>query len=148
MAQLKNYLATADYEELAQTIADKVNAASIDLSEEKKELAEVTRQIANGVKTIMGGFTLPELEEEINTMRIRKSELEDIIARNSTKTHKRDKSKLVEFFNLSTQNIDENIKEIVKQHITKIYAALTALSPLMWAYILHIAETGVELLAN
>ena len=122
VAKLKEYLANADYEELSQTIADKVNAASIDLSKEKKELAEVTRQIANGVKTIMGGFTFPELEEEINNMRIRKSELEDVIARNSINIHKLDKNKLVEFFKLSAQRMDEDMKEVVKQHITKIYA--------------------------
>ena len=122
VAKLKDYLANADYEELSQTIADKVNAASIDLSREKKELAEVTRQIANGVKTIMGGFTFPELEEEINTMRIRKSELEDIIARNSINTQMLDKNKLVEFFKLSAGRMDENMKEVIKQHVTKIYA--------------------------
>ena len=122
MAQLKNYLATSDYEELAQTIADKVNAASVDLASEKKELAKITQELANCIKSIRSGFTFPELEEEVNAMRIRKSELEDIIARNSTNTRKLDKDKLVKFFKLSAQNVDENMKEVVKQHITKIYA--------------------------
>ena len=121
-ANLKEYLATVDYEEMAEAIAAKVNAASIDLSKEKKELAEITAQIANGVKAILGGMDFPELQEEVNALRIRKSELEDVIARNANNTQKLDKKKLVQFFKLSAQGMDGNIKEVVKQHVTKIYA--------------------------
>ena len=119
---LKEYLVQIDFEEMAQIIADKVNAASADLSKEKKELADITKQINNGVKAILGGMDFPELEEEVNTLRIRKSELEDIIARNASNTNKLDKDKLIEFFKYSAANVDGNIKEAIKQHITKIYA--------------------------
>jgi hypothetical protein len=125
VAQLKDYLNNSDYEELAQTIADKVNAASVDLSREKKEVAEITTKIANGVKAMMNfseGFAFPELEEEISALRIRKSELEDIIARNSVNTKKLDAKRLVEFFRLSAASMEENPREVVRQHITKIYA--------------------------
>ena len=65
---------------------------------------------------------MPELEEEVSSLRIRKSELEDIIARNASNTKKLDKSQLANFFRSSAENVDDNIKETVKQHITKIYA--------------------------
>ncbi|MDR2902886.1 MAG: recombinase family protein [Clostridiales bacterium] len=120
--QLKEYLSNTDFEETAKVIAAKVNSASIDLSKEKKELADITKQLSNGVKAILSGMDFPELEEEMSVLRVRKSELEDIIARNTKNTSKLDVNRLVSFFKNSAANVDENIKEAVKQHITKIYA--------------------------
>ena len=121
-ANLKEYLARVNVEEMVTIIVDKVNAASMNLSAEKKELDEITNKISNGVKAILGGIDFPELEQEVNILRVRKSELEDIIAHNSKSSSKLDKSKLMDYFRHSTKNIDSNIKEVVKQLITKIYA--------------------------
>jgi hypothetical protein len=122
VANLREYLSKMDFEDMAGVIADKVNSASADLSKEKKELADITAKINNGVKAILGGMVFPELEAEVNGLRIRKSELEDIIARNAGNSQKLDKARLVEFFKCSAANMDSNIKEAVKQHVTKIYA--------------------------
>ena len=125
IANLKHYLAEIDFEEMAGTIAENVNAASVDLSKEKKELADITAQIANGVKHLMRiDFALPELEEEIAVLRLRKGELDNIIARNASNTQKLDKNKLVELFKYSAANMeaDADIKEAIKCHVEKIYA--------------------------
>lgn len=120
--QLKAYLLETDFEEMAQYIADQINNASPDLSKEKKELAEITMQINNGMKAILKGIDFPELEDEISRLRVRKSELEDIIARNESNKRKVDKNKIVELFRNSIENWDVDLKNIIKYHITKIYA--------------------------
>lgn len=120
--QLKAYLLETDFEEIAQYIADQVNNASPDLSREKKELAEITMQINNGMKAILKGIDFPELEDEISRLRVRKSELEDIIARNEANKRKVDKNKIAELFRKSVESWDVDLKNIIKCHITKIYA--------------------------
>ena len=125
IANLKQYLDDIDFEEVAGVIAEKINAATADLSKEKKELADVIGKISNGVKHLMRiDFELPELEEEIAALRLRKGELEDIIARNASNTQKLDSNKLVELFRYSAANMDEDadIKEAIKCHVERIYA--------------------------
>ena len=121
---LKEYLADIDFEEMAGIVADKVNAATADLTKEKKELAEVTRQIANGVKVPKDMPDFVEMREEVDLMRVRKGELEDIIARNASNVGKVDKNKLVELFKYSATHMEEDadIKEAIKCHVEKIYA--------------------------
>lgn len=121
---LKAYFLEADFEEVAQTIADAVNSTAPDLSKERKELAEINVKIQNGVKAILGGMEFPELEEEVNCLRIRKTELEDIIAHSVSHSGKKlDPAKVVELFRYSVEHFDEeHLKEIIHYHITKIYA--------------------------
>ena len=120
--QLKAYLLTVDFSEVANTIANAVNNAAPDLSKEKRELAEINRQIANGVKAVMNGLEIPELQDEIDRQRVRKSELEDIIARNTANHKKIDPAKVEELFHTSMENWDTDIKNIIRYHVTKIYA--------------------------
>ena len=119
---LIDYLNTTNFEEAAQKIADQVNSASSDLSVEKKELAEISTKLTNGVRAILDGLKFPELEEEMDNLRIRKSELEDIIAHNTKNKTKIDKNELVEYFKYAAEHINDRTKEVVKQHVTKIYA--------------------------
>lgn len=120
---LKAYLLTVDFTETAQYIADQVNGAAPDLSAEKAELAQITTQISNGVKAILSGIVVPELEEELDRLRVRKSELEDIIARRSAQRPEIDPAAIVQLFQDSiTQWNDDNLPQIIQQHITKIYA--------------------------
>lgn len=120
--QLKAYFLTADFEEISKTIADAVNNASPDLSKEKKELSDINRKITNGVNYIVCGHEFPELQDELDRLRVRKSELEDIIGRKENDHRKVDPAKIVSLFENSVANWDTNLKEIVKQHVTKIYA--------------------------
>jgi len=121
---LKEYLADINFEEMAGIVADKVNAASADLTKEKKELADVTLQITNGMKALMRMPDFSELDQELAKLRVRKGELEDIIARNASNVGKIDKNKLVELFKYSASHLEEDadIKEAIKCHVEKIYA--------------------------
>ena len=120
---LKAYLLGLDFEETAKYIAAQVNGAAPDLSAEKNELAQVNAQIANGVKAILSGLVVPELEQELDRLRVRKSELEDIIARRSSDRPEVDPAAIVNLLRDSVEAWnDENLPQIIRQHVTKIYA--------------------------
>lgn len=120
---LKAYLLSLDFEETAQYIADQVNSAAPDLSAEKAELLQVSAQIANGVKAILSGVSIPELDQEMDRLRARKSELEDIIALRSQERRRVDPAAIVQLLQNSVLEWNaENLPTIIRQHITKIYA--------------------------
>lgn len=66
---------------MAKKIADQVNGATTDLSAERKELADIERQLANGTRAILSGFSIEELTDEMDRLKCRNSELEEIISR-------------------------------------------------------------------
>ena len=121
---LKAYLGGLDFTEAAKYIADQVNGASPDLGAEKAELAQINTQINNGVKAILSGLVVPELEAELDRLRARKSELEDIITRRTSSRPEVDPAAIVKLFQDSAAAIDsaEKLPEIIRQHVTKIYA--------------------------
>ena len=123
IVNLKEYLRTLDYKETAQFIADQVNGASADLKEEKAELAHIERQIGNGVKAILGGLSLPELDDELDRLRGRKSELEEIIERRSSERPEVDPAEIEALLRTGMDDMDGyTLSEVIKTHITKIYA--------------------------
>lgn len=79
------YLQAANYDAVADEIMRQYNGASDGLEKERAELAQLTIEISNGIKYIQPGKKFPELEDEINRRRMRKGELEDIIAAVSEK---------------------------------------------------------------
>lgn len=117
---LKTFLLGLNFEKMAQEIADKVNSASVDLSAEKAELADVTAQLSNGTKAILKGIDYPELQTEMFKLRVRKSELEDIISRNINHQPV-EPQRIVQMFNSFLENWDTDLKNIVRSMI-KIYA--------------------------
>ena len=122
--QLKAYLLGLDFDAMAKTIADQINSASPDLSAEKKELASITTKINNGMKAILDGMKFQELEDELDRLRIRKSELEDVIARRSMTSTAVSPNSVIDVFNFALENFGnpQYTKEILQQLITKIYA--------------------------
>lgn len=120
---LHAYFLNVDFEEEAKKIADRVNSASRDCKKERLELNDIVKQINNGTKAILSGNDFPELRDEIARLRLRKAELEDIISvskRNVPCIEARD---IVNLFKSNLENWnDENLPEIIRQHITKIYA--------------------------
>ena len=120
---LKAYLQTLDFDETAQYIADQVNNASADLSAEKNELQQINRQISNGVRAILAGANIPELEEELDRLRVRKAELEDVIKIRSADRPQITKEAVAQLLreSVNTWN-DENLPDIIRQHVQKIYA--------------------------
>jgi len=124
---LKNYLRDTDFEELAQYIANEVNNTTPDLKEEKAELAEINKKITNGVNALLNGMDIPELKDQIDALRLRKYELQDIIrTAESIRPKQLDPAKLVDMFKTSVEeleNCDEiRLREIVHQHVTSIVA--------------------------
>lgn len=120
---LKAYLLSMDFIETAQYIAGQVNDASPNLSAEKTELVQVSTQINNGVKAILSGLDVPELKEELDRLRVRRSEPKDIIARHSSDRPEADPAAIVQLLqNGVAEWNDENLPQSIRQHITKIYA--------------------------
>ena len=122
MSQLKEYFLTVDYDKVAEDIANQGNSASPDLKSEKKELAEVSIKIKNGMKAILGGMEFPELQEEIDNLRVRKSQLEDIIARREINQSKVDKKDIINMFKDDINLFGVDNRTLIKSHISKIYA--------------------------
>lgn len=120
--QLKAYLLGTDFEAEARNIADQVNGATPDLKAERAELAAVTAQINNGLKAILSGMDIPELRDEMDRLRLRKGELEDIIDRRTARRTQVDPKSIIQIFQYALDNWDTDLPEIIKQHITKIYA--------------------------
>ena len=120
---LRQYLKTIDYTATAQYIADQINNASPDLSSEKAEMNQINGQIANGVKAILAGVSVPELDAELTRLRTRKAELEDIINRRSATTRMVDPQAIVRMFKNSVDNWNaDNLPNIIRAHIAKIDA--------------------------
>ena len=119
---LKAYLLSADFEQEAQRIADQVNGATPDLTAERAELAGINAKLNNGLKAILSGMDFTELRDEMDRLRVRKSELEDIICRRTASRQKVDPQSIVRIFEDALDSWDENLPQIIKQLVTKIYA--------------------------
>lgn len=120
--QLKAYLLESDFKEVAERIAGAVNSAAPDCSKEKAELAGVEKKISNGVNAVLAGMAVPELQEEIDRLRTRKSELEDIIAHKKNDGRKVDPARIIARFQRALETWDSDLKRIVQEFVTKIYA--------------------------
>lgn len=120
--QLKAFLLDADFSEVAKTIADRVNSASPDLSAEKRELNSVIEKINNGTKAILSGINYPELQDEMDKLRLRKSELEDIIWRTESNRQPVCAESIEKLLNDALENLPENPRDTIRQLVTKIYA--------------------------
>lgn len=117
---LKMYLLGLDFEEMAQEVADKINSAAPDLKQERIELADVNAQLANGTKAILKGIDYPELQTEMFRLRVRKSELEDIISRGGS-SKPVDPKRLTAMFEHCADHWDDDLRNILKALI-KVYA--------------------------
>lgn len=80
MMQLNAFFAEENFAEYARVIADAINNALPDLTEEKRELTQVSEKIKNGMNAILSGRVFPELQNELARLRSRKNELETVIA--------------------------------------------------------------------
>ena len=122
LQELRKYLVSLDIQRAAQDVANAVNSATTSLTAEKKELAEITQKIANGVKAILGGMDIPELKDEVDRLRLRKDELADIIKRKSTNHAPVDAEKVQAVLNAALCSLDDDPAAAIKQMVTKIYA--------------------------
>ena len=120
---LKRYFLELDFEAEANRIALMVNNSTPDLKAERSELASIEAKLNNGLRAILNGMdNFPELQDEMDKLRVRKCELEDIIARRSASTREVDPADIVKIFNYALDHWDDDFNTILREHITKIYA--------------------------
>ena len=120
---LKAYLLGLDFSEAGRHIAAEINKATADLSAERKELQQIEAQIANGVKAILAGADLPELTAELDRLRSRKAELQEIIQTRSAARPPVTPAAVEQLLRESVDSWnDDNLPEIIRTHVQKIYA--------------------------
>lgn len=117
-----DYLNNSDFEDLATEIARKYNVTSVDLTKEKKELAEIRTKISNGINAILSGINIPELQSEIDRLQLRKGDLEDIIAYKSSHKQPITKEEIIDILNGLKAQLEVDIDEAIKSCVHKIYA--------------------------
>ena len=121
VARLEEFLLTSNFEEIADEIMKAYNSSKSNISAERKELIEVEKKIANGTKALMGGLDYEELRDEIARMKVRRSELNDIISLDPNV--KITKEMIIEKLKKDAKNITPDaIPRLVKAYITKVYA--------------------------
>lgn len=117
---LKKYLEELNFDKFAEKMASEINGASKDLKSERSELDKINFQISNGMKAVMNGLDISELHEEIFKLRVRKSELEEIIKCNMENKKVRTE-KIKNLFQNALDNFDSDLKQVCKSLI-KVYA--------------------------
>lgn len=121
VADLKNYLATANFETIADVAMKAYEKSRTAKPEEEKELAECRRKMQNGLKVLLDMPDLEEMREEVDRLRVRIAELEDIISVPKGVIITRDM--IVSQLKKDTANITPDaIPRLIKSYITKIYA--------------------------
>lgn len=121
VSQVKDALNTWDLRQVAKEYAAQLNSASPDCTDEKRELVEIERQIANGVKAVLSGLDVPELSVEIDRLRQRKLDLEAaIVAKQSNSSRVYTAEEIHEALLCLVNDFDP--KTAVKKLVQKIYA--------------------------
>ena len=124
ITNVKEYLLHTDFEKVANEICDRLNSASKDLSKEKRELNEITTKINNGLQVLMKKPDFVEMSDEIDRLRIKKSELEDIISANEREEKQKMRPQdIVKMLENAIKNWDDdNSASAIKSLVTEIYA--------------------------
>lgn len=118
---LKEYIRNMDFEKEADEIMKNLAKGLPNAAAEKAELREINTKINNGIKAILNGLEFPELQEELDRLRVRKSELEDVIANAEKKSGHVDRNKLIAYLRNATEHLEENPKAAIREMV-KIYA--------------------------
>lgn len=120
---LKDYLGSADLTKAAQEIAVLANSSGPDLQKEKAELKQIETQINNGMKAILDGMYFPELQERMDHLRTRKTELENIIRESEMSRTRVTESDVMAIFREAYRLLEAGTaKPAIQQHVTKIIA--------------------------
>jgi len=115
---VKNYLKEINLSEYADEILKQLNNSSNDMQKEKAELAEVERKINNCVKSIANGLVFEELQDEVNRLKLRKSELQDIIAYNTNSETEITKEDIISKLNYDIENIENNPRKVLNDLVS------------------------------
>ena len=124
---VKQYLVSGtDFEALAQQVADRFSAASVDVSAEKNELSGIDTKIANGVQAILSGFDAPELRQQIEQLKMRKAELQTVIGSAEQNRRRIDVPALAAMLRADVENLDSQDDEVVRAAIRRHVPFITA----------------------
>ena len=118
MITVKNYLKELDFNKYAEEILKQLNNTSNDTQKEKAELAEVERKINNCVKSIANGLIFEELQDEVNRLKLRKSELQDIISYNTNSNTEITKGDIINKLNFDVNNIENDPKKVINDLVS------------------------------
>ena len=118
MVMVKNYLKELNFNEYADEILKQLNNISDDMQKEKAELAEVERKINNCVKSIANGLIFDELQDEIDRLKLRKSELQDLIAYNANSETEITKEDIINKLSFDVENIENNPKQVINDLVS------------------------------
>ena len=120
--QLREYFAGGDFDAMADEIFSAYQGSKDKGTvEERRELEQIERKLANGTKAILDGADFSEIREEMARLRIRKAELEEILALSPSVTITRDI--IAAKLRKDAQSLqDGNIERLLKAYVTKIYA--------------------------
>ena len=119
--RLKEYFSNSDFSTMADEIYEAYAKGKGSKVEEKKELAKVEVQLANGTKAILAGADFSTLNEEMARLNVRKAELEEIIG--MTPDLVLTKAMIEARLKEDAQHLQEgDIARLVKAYVTKIYA--------------------------
>ena len=120
---VKEYLKSTDYRSIAEEINRQISGASKDLTAEKRELVEVEKQIANGTKAILRGIDYPELQDELSRLRVRRDELQDVIAISQRENPTVTADQIRAIFAGALADLDnDNPRSAIQTCVQKIYA--------------------------
>lgn len=123
VAHVKNFISNTDFNDLANEIVEKINSAKRDITAEKKELKEIETKIKNGINAVLSGIDVPELKEEIENLRHKKSELEEIITATERDNGNVDVKVVKDYLASMTEDLKNNdIKSLINKCVHKIYA--------------------------
>lgn len=122
---LKEYLKNANYDDIANDIMARISNASKDIVAEKNELNEIETKISNGVKAIVNGMSFPELQDEIDRLRGRRSELIKIInAVENSPAPTINRNDIINAMRQAAENIDSadkaQLKMLIKTFVSEI----------------------------
>ena len=102
---IRKYIKEINFDEAVKGISEQINkSGKKDFSAEKEEILEIDRKIKNGINAVMSGMDIPEIKEEIERLRERKLELENIMSYSAIE----DKA-------ISEAEIQQCLKEIVEE---------------------------------
>jgi len=120
VARLREYFAGGDFDTMAEEIYNAYQEGK-GVKDERQELAQIERKLANGAKAVLDGADFSELREEMARLKVRKAELEEILAMspNIVLTREAIAAKL----RADAQSLEEgDVERLLKAYVTKIYA--------------------------
>ena len=110
-----------DFGSMADEILKAYKDSKKTMTAERKELAKIEKEIANGTKAILSGADYSELNEEIARLKVRKTELEELLAVSPELILT--KETIVNKLKQDAQHLQNgDIERLVRSYITKIYA--------------------------